>query len=232
MTKLPESVEEALKAWQQGEVYLSLYREFDRFDSKNTPVLIAPLSAYARQAREILKDRTRKEIEYAAMIAEWVVEAPLEKLLEVDDPELKPLITEMIGESDETLPRLLQRRQRIAILHGVKDLRKARWQEIFAALALVYVARAISTGDSASMEAAEAIQIALSLAQRSDSASKRGAYWRKKAISYAKGKEDMSANEIATGFLDYYTEKIEESRERTFTHRTVADWIRKDRSDF
>ena len=219
-----------IEAWKAGELFLELYREFDRFDVKNTPVLIAPLSAYAREARKILSDRSKEQIEYACMLAEWTVHAPLDEIIAEQRGEDTELFIELSGNDDETFPRLLQRRQGLIDLYCIEDLKRARWQEMYAATTLAYVARAINCGETSSMEAAEAYQIALSFVQRSDSASKRHSRWKEKALRYADGKEDISAEKIAGYFLDYFEDEIKKSRNgKLFAQRTVADWIRDSR---
>lgn len=219
-----------LEQWRAGEVSLSLFREFEYFDPTNTPVLFAPFTAYVREARTILANRTSEEIEYACMLAEWVVLAPIDELIEADKNADAALLAELHGHEDETYPRLMQRRQSVLKIAGIPDLRRARWQELYAAMCLAYVARATRCGESSSMEAAEAIQIALAAAQRSKSAAIRYRAWRDKALRYAEGKEDMSANEIATGFLEYYEDELRAKfGDELLAHRTIADWIRESR---
>lgn len=216
-----------LEGWQDGEVRLTLFREFELFDVKTTPVLYAPLSAHAREARNILADRIRQEIKYARMLVEWVAAAPLEDIIGSETPESKALLAEMTGYSDETLPRRIQRRQRLIDLQSAEPLPNARWQDLYAALALAFVARAVTWGHETSIEAAEAIQIALSFSQRSKSASNRSSSWKEQAIRFDSTRQHLSAEQVAGMFLKKHDSLIRADRNgKSVAKRTVVGWIR------
>lgn len=116
MTEMDE-----LGAWKKGDVPLTLFREFNFFDPKHAPVLYAPFTAYVREAREILSERSTEEIEYACMLAEWAVLAPVERIIEEQRGTDTALLAEMTGHVDETAPRLLQRRQKVLNLVGIPE---------------------------------------------------------------------------------------------------------------
>lgn len=90
-------------------------------------------------------------------------------------------------------------------------------------MALAFIGRAMRFSEVCSMEAAEAIQAALAAAQRSQSAAKRHEPLRTKVLHYAVGKEDMSASQIADGFLEYYADEL---GDKPPDKRTVAGHIR------
>lgn len=209
-------------AWTRGEVYLTLFREFDFFDPKDSPVLLAPFTAYAREARSILEERTDEEIKYACMLAEWAVNAPLEELIVEQFGANQPLLEEMTGHPDETMPRLLQRRQSVLELQGIPELKKARWQDLYASLTLAYVARATRFGDEASMEAAEAYQLSLSARQRSKGPANRNAAIKEKLFAFVEGKDDLSAARLARLFCEDHQEQ---SRDYIPTADTLQRWI-------
>lgn len=220
-----------IDALTDGKWVMSLHREFERFDPLTTPVTDFPLAGYARQAREILANRNTQEVGYAVMVAEWAVQTsfPLEFANMKDDG--PDTWADKVGHLDETLPRILQRRRALIDITKLKDLSNAKWQEIFAALGMAYVAKAVNNGLSTSGEAAEAIQIALEFHGRSRSARRKDLEWRELLYRYADGKEDMSATKIAEGYVKYYEERILRDRKKMFPERTVASWVRKARKD-
>ena len=228
-SELTELGRKVIETYEAGQVILSLHLEFEKFSPLDTPVTDFPHSAYARQAREILSARNREEVRYAVMIAEWAVQSRLAGQIQTPSSRSVRDWIDKVGMIDETLPRILQRRRTLFDIRQLEDLHKAKWQEIYAALTLAYVARAINKGLTTSAEAAEAIQIALSFVERSKSAKHKDAEWRELAICYSVGKEDMSAKKIADGYLEYYKDKIKQNRKNMLRPRTVADWIRKAR---
>ena len=230
---IPQAIANAgdqiLRAYDAGQWVGSLHREFETFEPFDTPVTEYPLCGYARNAREILSGRDAEDVRYLVMFAQWAVQSdPIGQITMLADQDFEKW-AELIGRSNETLPQILRRR-RSTVKIGELDLRPhAKWQEVFAALCLAYIGRAINKGTFSSMEAAECSQIALSYSERSSSAKHKSDYWQGKAVRYAAAKDGISASQLAKDFICQNRNEMLKDRGRAYSQRTVAGWISKHR---
>lgn len=218
-----------IEAHEKGESILSLHTEFETFDPISGDVPYFDLVNVARRARELLRERSKQEIQYSVMIAEDATSRALIHFDRLPDGVTGQQLDETLGLTDEFRPRLLYRRRDLIDIRKLQDLADAKWYEIFAALALAYVARAINTGAGSSMEAMESIGYAESLALKSKAnvASKAAdTHWKAEAIDYAQKHDSYTASGIATKFVKKFSGEMTEVRGKPYSEDTVAKWIR------
>lgn len=220
---------EIIEAHEKGESILSLHTEFETFDPIVGDVPHFDLANVTRRARKLLQDRSRQEIQYAVMVAEDATSRALIDPGQISDHLTPQELGEKLGLTDEFRPRLLFRRRNLIDIRNLEDLPKAKWYEIFAALALAYVARSVNRGISASMEAMESIGYAESLALKSkaNKASKTAdSHWRAKAIDYAQMHDSYTASGTAKKFVMKFSGEMIKDRCKPYSEATVAKWIR------
>ncbi len=140
---------------------LSLNQVFESFDPKDGEVKDLSLNGYAQRARGILEKRSSREIRGAVMIAEWMVQQRINV-----PPEDLPRFS---GRLSDSLPRILRRRISYFDIEGIDDPADVTWPEIFAAIAIAYVALNESNPQpDRVMAAVEAVSIAETFRDQAD----------------------------------------------------------------
>ena len=218
-----------IEAHEKGESILSLHSEFDRFDPLVGDVPHFELANVTRRARDLLQNRTKQAIGYAVMIAEDATSRALIDFNHLPAGVTAQQLGETLGLSDEFRPRLLYRRRGLIEIRKLQDLPDAKWYEIFAALALAYVARAVNSGSSTSMEAMESLNYAEALAStsRANQASKViGRKWKALLQDFVTARPDQSAPRIARAFLRDFGDDMRNDRLSAYSELTIKRWVR------
>ena len=171
----------------------------------------------------------RQEIQYAVIVAEDATSRAL-----IDPGQISYHLTsqelgEKLGLTDEFRPGLLFRRRNLIDIRNLEDLPKAKWYEIFAALALAYVARSVNRGSGVSMEAMDSLGYAESLAliSRANKASKStGEKWKALLAEFVADRPNHSAPRIAKAFLSQFAADMEKDRPTSYSILVLTRWVR------